>query len=187
MPDSPDVEHNPWTTLSSEVRYDNPWIRVVHHEVLNPSGGEGIYGVVEFKRAAVGVIPIDEEGNTWLVGQFRYAHDQYEWEIPEGGGDPGEPYEMCARRELLEETGIKAETLEPIISDMQLSNSSTNEVGIVFVARGLTFGQACPEETEDLAVRKLPLSEAIQMAIDGEIHDSLSLAALLKARILGLG
>ncbi len=173
--------------LRSEVRYENPWIRVVHHEVLNPAGGDGIYGVVEFKRAAVGVIPVDEEGNTWLVGQYRFPLERYEWEIPEGGSDAGESHEECARRELLEETGIAADHLEPIISGMQLSNSSTDEVGFVFVARGLRHVGANPEETEDLKVRKLPLAEAVQMAIDGEIRDSLSVAALLKARVLGIG
>lgn len=187
MPESDASERNPWTILESETRYENPWIRVVHHEVLNPAGGDGIYGVVEFKRAAVGVIPLDENGNTWLVGQFRFPLGCYEWEIPEGGGDPCESHETCARRELLEETGIEADHLEPIIAGMQLSNSSTDEVGFVFVARGLRHTEANPEETEDLKVWKLPLEKAIQMAIDGEIRDSLSVAALLKARVIGIG
>ncbi|HSJ01117.1 MAG TPA: NUDIX hydrolase, partial [Verrucomicrobium sp.] len=106
---------NPWTTLTTREVYHNPWIRIREDQVINPSGGPGIYGVVEFKNRAVGVIPIDEDGNTWLVGQYRYCHESYEWEIPEGGCPAGEELVDCARRELLEETGIEAQAFELIL------------------------------------------------------------------------
>lgn len=178
MPISP--SHNPWTTLSTREGYSNPWIRVREDQVINPSGGRGIYGVVEYKNRAVGVVPVDEEGFTWLVGQWRYCHERYEWEIPEGGCPPGEEPAECARRELLEETGIHAAVIEPLLMGIQLSNSTTNEVCDVFVARGLTFGEAMPEETEQLEVLKVPLTEAIQMALDGRIRDSVSVLALMR-------
>ncbi len=76
---------NPWKTLSSQSKYDNPWIQVVENKVINPGGGKGIYGKVHFKNQAIGIIPIDENLNTWLVGQYRYTLSEYSWEIPEGG------------------------------------------------------------------------------------------------------
>lgn len=174
------IETNPWTTLSTREAYANPWIRVREDQVLNPSGGPGIYGVVEYNNRAVGVVPIDDEGFTWLVGQWRYCHDSYEWEIPEGGCPAGEEPAECARRELLEETGIHAQVIEPLMVGLQLSNSTTNEVCDLFVARQLSFGAASPEETEKLNVMRLPLSEAIAMAKDGRIKDSPSVLALLR-------
>lgn len=173
------LETNPWTTLSTREAYLNPRIRVREDQVLNPSGGRGIYGVVEYRNRAVGVVPLDDEGYTWLVGQWRYCHKSYEWEIPEGGCPPGESPADCARRELLEETGLHAEVIEPLLLGLQLSNSTTNEVCDLFVARGLTQGQATPEETEQLHVHCLSLREAIAMAKDGRIKDSPSVLVLL--------
>ncbi len=174
---------NPWKTLNSKLAYDNPWISVQHHEVLNPSGNPGIYGVVHFKNIAVGVVPLDEDLNTWLVGQYRYTLNSYSWEIPEGGCPLGTSPLDSAKRELLEETGIKAERWTKIL-DTHTSNSVTNESGMVFVAQGLTFGEAEPEETEDLKLRKLPFEEAFQMVIDGEITDALAVVGLYKTKYL---
>lgn len=170
---------NPWKTLSTRETYSNPWIRVREDQVLNPSGGAGIYGVVEYKNRAIGVIPVDDDGFIWLVGQWRYCHERYEWEIPEGGCPAGESPVEAARRELLEETGIVATSIKPLLTGIQLSNSTTNEVCDVFVATGLTFAEAQPEETEQLEVLRLPLAEAIAMAKDGRIRDSVSVMALL--------
>lgn len=170
---------NPWKTLSTRETYSNPWIRVREDQVLNPSGGPGIYGVVEYKNRAIGVIPVDDGGFTWLVGQWRYCHERYEWEIPEGGCPAGESPVEAARRELLEETGIVAASITPLLTGIQLSNSTTNEVCDVFVATGLSFAEAQPEDTEQLEVLRLPLAEAIAMAKDGRIRDSVSVLALL--------
>src|SRR5690349_13764017 len=101
-------EENPWTTLSEKEVYDNPWINVTEYQVINPSGGRGIYGKVHFKNYAIGILPLDEELNTWLVGQYRYTIDQYSWEIPEGGGPLNISPLESAKRELLEETGLTA-------------------------------------------------------------------------------
>jgi hypothetical protein len=81
-------EENPWTTLGSDVRYDNPWIRLTHHDVLTPGGSSGIYGTVHFKHLALGVVVLDDELHTWLVGQWRYPLERYSWEIPEGAATP---------------------------------------------------------------------------------------------------
>lgn len=181
-PESPDRSCNPWITHSSREIYDNPWIRVREDRVTNPAGGPGIYGVVEYKNRAVGIVPLDEEGHTWLVGQYRYTQESYEWEIPEGGCPGEEDLLATAARELREETGLVAETFELLLGGLQLSNSVSNERAWIYVARGLTQVATDPEDTEQLAVRRLPLSEAIAMAERGEIRDVMSVVALLRLK-----
>ena len=176
-------ETNPWTSLAQHKIYDNNWIEVTEHKVLNPSGGEGIYGVVHFKNMAIGILPLDEALNTWLVGQYRFPLDAYSWEIVEGGGPHGKEPLESAKRELLEETGLMAEEWMEI-QRMHLSNSVSDELAIIYIARGLTQGQAEPEETEQLTVRKIPFADAYQMVVTGVITDSMSVAAILKTHIL---
>ncbi len=177
------MEKTPWQTLSSEERYDNNWIRVTEHQVINPSGGKGIYGEVHFKNIAIGILPLDKNHNTWLVGQYRYPLKAYSWEIPEGGGPLDAEPELSAKRELAEETGLVTEKLTEI-QRMHLSNSVSDELAIIYLAQELTQGEAAPEETEDLKLMKLPFSEAYQMVIDGKITDSMSVAAILKVHIM---
>jgi len=177
------MEKNPWTILSEQAVYDNKWIGVTEYDVINPSGGKGIYGVVRFKSLAIGVIPLDEELNTWLVGQYRFPLNQYSWEIPEGGGDPAVAPVESAQRELLEETGLVAKEWTPIM-EMHLSNSVSDEKAILFLARQLEQREPEPEETEQLVVRKVPFEEAYRMVMAGEITDSMSVAAILKVKIL---
>lgn len=177
--------HNPWTILSQQAVYDNKWIGLTEYQVINPGGGKGIYGKVHFKNLAIGVLPLDEEGNTWLVGQYRFTLDQYCWEIPEGGGEMGVPAVESAQRELLEETGLVAKEWIPI-QEMHLSNSVTDEKAIIFLARQLEQHEATPEETEQLVVRKLPFEEAYRMVESGQITDSITVAAILKVRLLML-
>jgi 8-oxo-dGTP pyrophosphatase MutT (NUDIX family) len=170
-----------WEMLSNKTTYENPWIRVEHHEVLNPNGQPGIYGKVHFKNIAVSVVPIDEEGNTYLVGQERYTIGQYSWELPEGGCliESGESPLEAAKRELLEETGLIAATWT-CLGEVFLSNSVTDEKALMFLAQHLQQKIAQPEETEVLQLRKLPIQEAIDMAKKGEISDALSVISLLK-------
>src|ERR1700691_1127096 len=130
---------NPWTVLAKSTPYENAWIRVDHHEVLDGSGNSGIYGVVHFKNHAIGVVPIDGNGNVILVGQYRFPLGQYSWEIPQGGGHPPTPIVESAKRELREECGLIAENWIEI-SGMDLSNSVTDERGTAFLAWGLTEG-----------------------------------------------
>jgi ADP-ribose pyrophosphatase len=176
-------ENNPWTIVDSRKIYDNNWIGLTEHNVINPSGGKGIYGEIHFKNHAIGILPLDEEMNTWLVGQYRFPLKAYSWEIPEGGGALDLPPLEGAKRELLEETGIVAAEWTELLT-MHLSNSVSDEYATIFIAMGLTLGVAEPEETEELVLRKLPFEEAYQMAMTGAITDSMSVAALLKTKLL---
>jgi 8-oxo-dGTP pyrophosphatase MutT (NUDIX family) len=182
LPEKP----NPWITHSTEKIYDSPWIGVTKHDVTNPSGNPGTYSVVHFKNLAIGVIVLDEERNTWLVGQHRYPINQYSWEIPEGGGDRNVPPLDSAKRELLEETGITARKWTKIL-EMHLSNSASDEFCILYLAEELSFGDSHPEEDEDLEVAKLPFEEVYQMVCEGTITDSLTVAAVLKVKLHLLG
>ena len=175
--DKPDS--NPWQTLSVRDVYDNSWIKLEEHQVINPAGKPGIYGKVCFKSQAVGIIPVDEQGNTWLVGQHRYTLDEWSWEIPMGGSPLAENCEQTARRELEEETGLLSQRVQ-LLMHVHTSNSITDEQGFIYIAQDLSQGQQQLEESEhDLKVIKCPLSEAIAMAQDGRITDAMSIAGLL--------
>ena len=178
------TEQNPWITKLTETKYENPWIRLDESQVINPAGKDGIYGVVHFKNRAMAIIPLDEYNNTWIVGQYRYTTNTYEWEVIEGGVPEGEDLLEGAKRELEEEAGLIAREWELIIDGCQLSNSVSNEIGYAYVARGLTITATNPEETEQLQIRKLPFEELVTMVINGEIKDLLSIASVLKLKML---
>jgi len=173
-----DEHDNPWTTLSSRPVYDNSWIAVREDSILRPDGNPGIYGVVHYKNRAVGVLPVEEDGSIWLVGQFRYPLGVYSWEIPEGGGPEGESPEDTARRELLEETGLIAGDLEPIVKS-HLSNSVSDELALIYRATRLRQDVSRPEGTERLTVKRVDWSLAWEMLTRGEITDSMSVMAIL--------
>ena len=168
-----------WKTLSSRIVFDNPWIRVMEARVVSPTGSEHDYGHVHFKNKAVAIVPLDEHGNTWLVGQDRFTLGEYSWEVPMGGSDGDEDPADTAVRELKEETGLEADNYE-LLMRVHTSNSITDEEGFVFVATGLTEGQPDFDEEEDLAIRKVPFDEAVAMVRRGEITDAISVAALLR-------
>lgn len=182
----PPLKKQPWEKISSKQVYNNPWIHVEEHVVINPSGNESIYGVVRFKNYAIGILPVDEEGNIYLVGQHRYPLNEYTWEIPEGGGDKNIPPLESAKRELLEEAGVQANHWK-LLCEIQTSNSVTDEVGYIYLATGLTFHEPDPDEDEDIALKKIHFDDAYAMLQRGEIKDSLTVIALLKGRLeLGL-
>lgn len=173
----------PWTINSARSVYKNPWIEVTDYAVTRPDGAPGQYGVVSFAHLAIGVLPIDDEGMTTLVGQHRFPFDAYSWELPEGGGKTGADPVQSAQRELLEETGYRARCwLE--IAAFDVSNSVTDERSVCFLAWGLTPGPAAPEPDEVLAHRLISFFALHEMVLRGDIRDSLTIIMVLKARAL---
>ncbi|MGK2862903.1 MAG: NUDIX domain-containing protein [Chitinophagaceae bacterium] len=175
------MNENPWQVISEKEIYNNNWISVTEYDVINPSGGQGIYGKIHFKNIAIGIIVLDEDLNTWLVGQFRFAMNEYSWEIPEGGGPLDIDPLVSAKRELEEETGLIANEWSSILN-MHLSNSVSDEQAIIFLARKLEQHQPQPEETEQLSIKKMPFEEAWQMTQEGLITDAMSVAAIQKVK-----
>jgi len=180
-----DETKNPWTVLQRATVYENEWIRVEHHEVLGPSGKPGVYGTVHFKNQATGVVPIDENGNVILVGQYRFPLRAYSWEIPEGGGSQSAPALESAQRELREECGLSAKRWIEILG-MDLSNSVSDERSTAFLAWELSEAPAQPDETEKLQVAVVPFWEAVERAKRGEIRDAISVAALVRVALMAL-
>ncbi len=178
-----DETKNPWTITGEQPVYDNAWINVTEYKVINPNGGKGIYGKVHFKNHAIAIVPLDEQLNTYLVGQYRFPIDQYSWEIPEGGCLLGEDHLQAAQRELLEETGLKALHWEHI-AEVHLSNSVSDEAGSIYVATGLLQDAPAPEETEQLVVKKVAFEEAYTMVVQGKITDMLSITAILRVKLM---
>ena len=174
-------EKNPWQIISEKEVYDNKWINVTEYDVINPNGGKGIYGKIHFKNIAIGIVVLDDELNTYLVGQYRFATNEYSWEIPEGGGALNADPLESAKRELLEETGLVAKEWEPILK-LHLSNSVSDEYSIIYLARQLEQHTAMPEETEQLIIKKIPFEEAWKMVEDGLITDAISVAAFQKVK-----
>lgn len=170
----------PWRVHSQTEVFDNPWIGVIDHEVTHPDGSPGKYGVIKFKNLAIGVLPIDDEGYVHLVGQHRFPLDRYSWELPEGGGpldiDPLE----SAKRELQEETGFIAREWAQL-SAFDISNSVTDERAICYLAWDLESGEAAPEPSELLTLKRVSFKDLLDMVMTGEITDSLTIVMTLTA------
>jgi len=171
---------DPWKVTASSIPFRNAWFHVDKNDVVHPDGSPGEYTVVRFRRMAVGVLPVEADGSVHLVGQWRFPLGRYSWEMPEGGGEPGEAPLACAQRELEEEAGLRAATWAPIL-EMDMSNSLTDEQGIIFLATGLQSGQKRPEGTEVLRHRRVPFAELLARVLDGRIRDSLTVVAALRA------
>ncbi len=172
---------SPWRKKSSKIIFENPWLSLHEDNVINPGGGISHYGRINFKNLAIGIIPLDDNNNTWLVGQYRYVPDCYSWEIPMGGGPLDIDPLLSAQRELKEETGLIANDWQ-LLMKLHTSNSVTDERGLVYIARDLTQKETEFEETEELLIQKLPLDEAVERVISGEITDAVSVAGLLKLK-----
>ena len=182
--DGDNQRRGPWIIRNSRQAYDNPWIGVTEHDVTDPNGNPGLYGVCHMKSFAGGIVPIDAMGCTWLVGQHRFPRDYYSWELPEGAGDKVVPPIDSAKRELREETGIVAAGWHEFLQ-LDFSNAVTDEIGVGFLAWGLTLGEPEPDADEQLAQRRLPFADALEMALTADIRDAFSQAMLLKVDVLG--
>jgi 8-oxo-dGTP pyrophosphatase MutT (NUDIX family) len=179
LPPLPVPEHpDPFEVLGRRAVYDSPWIRVREDRVRHRKGAEGRYAVCGFHRTACGVLALDEEDRVLLVGQWRYPLERYSWEIPEGGGDPGESPFEAIRRELREEAQVEAGIWEPL-AFFHTSNSSTDEEAFLFLARDLRHAEGEAEDDEELALLREPFDSCISRVLRGEITDGLTVVALL--------
>jgi 8-oxo-dGTP pyrophosphatase MutT (NUDIX family) len=183
MDDDRPTANGPWTRRSRRVAYENAWITIWHDEVVRPDGAPGVYGVVHFANVAAGVLALDDHDRVVLVGQHRYALDDYSWEIPEGGVPPGESALEGARRELREETGVEAADWREL-ARTHLSNSVSDELAVLYLATGLTAGRANPDGTEALEIRWLPFEEVLAMTLDGRITDAMTVIAIERLALL---
>jgi 8-oxo-dGTP pyrophosphatase MutT (NUDIX family) len=174
-------ETNPWTTLGTVRRYEDSFVAVDDNRVVDAAGHESQYGVVRFKHVGVRILPIDEEGSTFLVGQFRYGASYFSWELPAGSLEPGEDVEAGARRELREEVGrLAARWFD--LAELVPSGSVTDERGRLLVAWDLTRAEQDLDEQEVIRVKRLPFTEAVAMALGGAIKDAGTIVALLSAQ-----
>ncbi|KRA59880.1 DNA mismatch repair protein MutT [Caulobacter sp. Root655] len=169
----------PWGADGGKTVYDNPWITLTEYQAIAPTGRPALYGKVAFKNRAIGVVPLHDDGTVTLVGQNRFPHGNYSWEIPEGGAPLDEEPLDGAKRELAEEVGLEAADWRQILT-MELSNSITDEFCHGFLAMGLTPTATAPDETEDLAIARVPFGEALDAAVAGHMPDSLTVALLLR-------
>ena len=176
------TQPNKWRIKSARTVYNNPWIRIREYQTVAPTGADALYGLVHLHNLAIGIVPIDEEGKTILVGQERFTFGRYSWELPEGGGPQDVEPLKSAQRELSEEAGLNAQHWLPLFGDVQFSNSVTDERAFAFIAWGLvpdaTFQK---DSSEELSVRRVPFAEAVRMVVSAEITDAFSLVMLLKA------
>jgi 8-oxo-dGTP pyrophosphatase MutT (NUDIX family) len=172
----------PWMRGPERLVYENPWIRVSHHEPTAPTGRPAQYGLVQFKNLAIAVLPLHDDGTVTLVGQHRFPFADYSWELPEGGSPHGEDPLAGAKRELAEETGLQAREWRQVLQ-MQLSNSVTDERAVGYLALGLSpsEGGHVRDETEEIALARVPFREALDAALAGHMADALTVAMLLRA------
>ena len=170
----------PWRDNGSRAVFENAWMAVTEHDAVAPTGRPATYGKVHFKNLALAILPLHDDGTVTLVGQHRFAMMDYVWEIPEGGGaldvDPLE----SAKRELREEAGLEAAEWREVLR-FQISNSLTDERGVGYLAMGFSAVEKDPDETEVLALERVPFREALDAAVGGWIQDGMTVAMLLRA------
>lgn len=165
-------------TLSSECIYDGKILKLKKDEVLLPNGKTSIREVVEHNGGAC--VLCEKDGKILLVRQYRYAYKKELWEIPAGKKDAGEEPYLTAIRELEEEGGVKAESVE-LIYTIYPSPGYTSEVIYLYKAKGLTFTQTHFDEDEFLQGKWFKKEELLSMIESGEIKDGKTLIALLYA------
>jgi 8-oxo-dGTP pyrophosphatase MutT (NUDIX family) len=171
---------NPWKTLDSRIAYENAWLRLREDRVLRPDGNEGIYSVVEL-RPSVGIIALNQNREIVLVGQWRYPLGRYTWEIPRGGSHEGESDMLAAaQRELKEEAGLEAQTWQSL-GAVDVNNGVTTDVQHLFLATGTQACEGHPDPEEEIELRWVPFRQAVEMALQGDLTEVCTVAAILMA------
>ena len=170
----------PFELLRSETLLKGRAFAIRRDWMKTPDGRETKYDIIEHGGSVV-LVPVDADGNLLFVRQYRHAAGTDLLELPAGTLDEGEEPAVCAAREIREETGFAAGTLEKI-GEFYLAPGYSTEFMIVYLARDLTYDPLEADADEFLSVERIPLAEAIQMAERGEMPDAKSLAALFLAR-----
>lgn len=169
--------------LSSRQVFDGVVVKLFVDEVELPNGNKSVREIVRHP-GAVCVVPVDENGNVIMVRQFRYAFGEVLLEIPAGKLEKGEDPLLAAARELEEETGAVAQSIKHI-GELYTTVAIFDEKIQMYLATGLSYKNAHPDDGEFLEVEKIPLDTLVEMVMNGEIKDSKTQIALLKAeRIL---
>jgi len=171
-----------WQTISSKIVYENPWLVVHEDEVIMPGDKNGIYGVVSSKSDSVFVVPIDSNGDTYIIQQEHYTTRRLDWQCIAGRTD-GEKIEIAARRELLEEAGLHAASIT-VLSDAHTASGMTTFKSTLCLAQDLRRDSHFLDKEEGIAqIKKISFVDAKAMILRGEIANTESIAALLLASI----
>lgn len=172
-------KHGPWTIRETEQKYCHDLVEVYEDQVTDASGKPGTYAKVVIKPGS-SVVAVDEDGAAYLAGQFRYGVGRDSVEAAcgciEGDEDPRE----AARRELSEELGIEAENFYDL-GRVDPLTAMLDAPSYLFLATGLTFKQKEQEGSEEIRTVKVPLEEAVRMALENEITDATSCVLVLRA------
>lgn len=166
-------------TRDSKILFTGLVVDIEQMDVMIGEKGWHTFQVVRHPGGAA-VLPLHDDGTVTLIRQLRPAVNLFMIEAPAGRLDPGEEPFGCALRELTEETGLKAQKIESL-GVLHPSPGVFDEVIHLFLATGLSHTEALPEEYEDIATVRLPLTEAVQMARDGRISDGKTIAILFRA------
>jgi 8-oxo-dGTP pyrophosphatase MutT (NUDIX family) len=169
---------NPWTILHREEKFTCSYFSVRSDTVQFGASRPRTYNSVRMKSLGVTIAPIDDEGCTTLVGQFRYVLDRFTWELPAGGCRLDQAPVDAAKIELSEETGYRA-THWLRLFDGTVSPGSMDGRTQCFVAWGLQSGAPHPEPEEELVQRRVPFAVSVSMALSGEISHFGSIGLLL--------
>ena len=168
--------------IASKQIFDGKVVKLFVDDIELPNG-KGAFREVVRHPGAVCVIPITDDGEVIMVKQFRYPFSSVLLEIPAGKLEPNEDPLDAVKRELEEESGVVAENIE-FIGMTYTTVAFTDEKIYTYMATGLTFKESHPDEDEFLEVVKLPLDTLVNMVMSGEIKDSKTQVAILKAERL---
>lgn len=170
-------------TTKSEIIYEGPIFTITHDIALLENGETAIRDVL-WHHGGVCVIPVTENNEIFLVKQFRYPFNTITQEVPAGKLEKGENHEECGRRELMEETGFSCDEFI-YLGEMLPTPAYNSEITYMYLAKGLKCGKQKLDADEFLDVEKIPLSEAVELVMNGKIRDGKTQIAILKAaRIL---